>query len=143
MDSDVDDNGTVLANSGTLSFAGNVFDDGTAQINNNAEIEFGLADYNDVFFGSGASGTLRLDKSATAADTFHGTIYGFAGQDKLDLSDIAYVKGQTALTFSGTQAGVLSVTDGTNTTSLNMVGPYTQGSFLLGTDGHGGTAVTL
>jgi hypothetical protein len=38
-------------------------------------------------------------------------------------------------------SGTLTVTDGTHTAKLEMLGQYSLGSFNLTTDGHGGTLI--
>jgi hypothetical protein len=66
-----------------------------------------------------------------------------AGTNSLDLRDITFTSGVTKATYSGTTAsGTLTVTDGTHTAHIKLVGDYTTaGAFTLSSDGHGGTKV--
>jgi hypothetical protein len=84
-------------------------------------------------------GTLQLDDSAH----FGGLVAGFAQPDLLDLVDIAFNSGTTSATWvqSGTN-GTLTVTDGTHTAHLTLLGQYVASQFHVGSDGQGGTVVT-
>ncbi len=97
----------------------------------------------NITFAAGSTGTLLLDSSAA----FTGQITGFTGSgtgtpstsDKLDLRDVNF----SSPNFSKSYANnVLTVTDGTTTANINMVGSYTLASFYFATDGSGGTLVT-
>jgi hypothetical protein len=84
------------------------------------------------------TGTLKLDNSAS----FAGTISGYWSHDKLDLSDISAAT--ATLAYSANQTGgVLSVTDGTHTGTLALLGQYSATTFILGADTQGGALVTL
>jgi hypothetical protein len=96
----------------------------------------GSAGATTITFSGG--GTLVLDRSTV----FSGTIAGFAQPDLIDLSDIAFGS-STTLGYSGTtSSGTLTVSDGTHTASLKLLGQYTAGNFNLSADGHGGTLVS-
>ncbi len=87
-----------------------------------------------------STGTLELAHSLTYA----GAISGFSktGTNFLDLADIAFISGTTKATFSGTTtSGVLTVTDGTHTSKITLTGNYTTSTFVVATDGHGGTLI--
>jgi hypothetical protein len=91
-----------------------------------------------------AGGDLQLDASVS----FHGLIAGFASPrgvtEEIDLRDIAFGKG-TKVTFteaSKHQSGTLTVTDGTHTADLTLLGQYSTANFSLASDGHGGTMIT-
>ena len=80
---------------------------------------------------------LALDQS----QQFTGHIAGFAGPDQIDLGDIAYSSNLT-LNYTvedGGAGGMLTVSNGSHTTSLDLVGDYTASSFVASSDGHGGT----
>ena len=63
------------------------------------------------------------------------------GQDTLDFADIDPTKVHTP-TFSGTSShGTLSVTDGTHTANVILLGNYLSSTFVASSDGHGGTNV--
>ena len=137
INSAVDNTGTLeeIAN-GTLSIMGAVTGSGRAVVKGGTlfvSLAFGEA----VTF-SGSNGTLRLGQS----QAFTGKITGFAGTNALDLADVTFTSGVTKATFSGTAAGgVLTVTDGTHTAHIALVGDYRASTFNLSSDGHGGTKV--
>ena len=90
-----------------------------------------------VFAGGGK---LKLD----ASTSFGGKISGFGIPDQLDLADIAFGRG-TTLGFSeagNNLSGTLTVTDGTKTADIRLLGQYMAGDFHMATDGSGGTLVT-
>ncbi len=131
--------GTLYASGGTLIANGAVTGTGKVTIAN------GLADFVSTFtenvaFTATSTGTLELSKSAT----YTGSISGFSktGANFLDLADIGFTAGTTKATYSGTTtSGVLTVTDGTHTAKINLTGNYTTSTFVLATDGHGGTLI--
>ena len=91
-----------------------------------------------------AGGILQLDDS----QHFHGLIAGFASPkgviEEIDLGDITFGK-QTKVSFKEDKnhlSGTLTVTNGTQTASLTLLGQYSTGNFNLASDGHGGTMVT-
>ena len=87
----------------------------------------------------GAAGVLRLDN----LPAFHAKISGLtSANQKLDLGGFAFSSGETVTwTQSGT-SGTLTVHDGANTATLSPIGTYTNSSFNLHADGHGGTYVS-
>jgi hypothetical protein len=83
---------------------------------------------------------LELAKS----QTYTGQVTGLAvaGTSSLDLLDIAFASGTTTATFSGTTtSGTLTVTDGTHTSKITLIGNYLGHTFTTSSDGHGGTTV--
>ena len=91
-----------------------------------------------------AGGILQLDDS----QHFHGLVASFASPsgvtEEVDLQDIVFSK-RTHATFKEDKnhlSGTLTVTDGTHTASLTLLGQYSTGNFNLASDGHGGTIVT-
>ena len=80
-------------------------------------------------------GTIQLNN----APAFSGSIAGFAAGATIDLRSIADNGKAPTLSFA---AGILSVSDGTHTAHLKMVGSYSSHDFALASDKHGGTAVT-
>src|SRR5207248_95984 len=90
-----------------------------------------------------AGGDLQLDKS----QSFHGLIAGFASPagvtEEIDLQDIVFSK-RTHATFKEDKnhlSGTLTVTDGTHTANLTLLGQYSAHNFSLSSDGHGGTII--
>jgi autotransporter passenger strand-loop-strand repeat protein len=112
---------------------------GTLEVASGASVE----NPSVVTFSGG--GTLLLDASAS----FHGLVAGFGASDQIDLRDVAFVsatkKGSSQLSF--TQAaddGTLTVTDGVNTASIELLfSQYTASEFVAASDGHGGTLITF
>ena len=101
---------------------------------------FGPSSVN-VTFASGATGSLILD----ASSQFTGTIAGLnssAPFNKIDLADIAFGSNTTvAYLASSADTGTLTVSDGTNTANIALLGQYSPTSFNIASDGHGGTMV--
>ena len=86
---------------------------------------------------AGPTGTLVLDE----ATAFKGEVLGLTGSDALDLTDVSYGSSTTA-TFSGNATGgTLTVTNGTETAHIALVGDYLTSGWTLSSDGHGGTVV--
>ena len=89
-----------------------------------------------------------LFRSLDDSQSFHGTIAGFASppgvMEEIDLADISFGK-KTKVSFKEAQdklSGTLTVTDGTHTANLTLLGQYSANNFSLASDGHGGTIVT-
>ena len=115
---------------------------GVARINSTGELEMDGDGQLNVVFSASAHGALALDDSVTSP--YGGIISGFTANDKIDLSDIDFIQGTTNAAFFGDHTqGQLIVTDGTNTTSLHMLGNFVSASFHVATDNHGGTLVTF
>jgi hypothetical protein len=90
---------------------------------------------------AGNAGSLLLDQS----QSFTGTVAGFGGQDQIDLGDIAYSDVATTLDYwmnSDSSGGTLTVSDGSHTANLSLLGQYAASSFAMASDGHGGTLIT-
>src|SRR6516225_3222949 len=90
--------------------------------------------------------TGRLPKSTQPLDqsqNFTGTVTGFGGQDLIDLRDIAFSP-NTTLGYSPNStntSGTLSVTDGTRTANIALLGSYMVSAFAASSDGYGGTLI--
>ena len=86
---------------------------------------------------AGTTGTLVLDDAVA----FRGQISGLTGSDALDLADVNYGSTTTA-TFSGNASGgTLTVSNGSQTANIALVGDYLHSGWTLSSDGHGGTVV--
>ena len=137
IDSKINNNGTLMVASGTLTVNGAVVGVGGVQVNG------GLADFTSYFnqrVTFGAAGVLELSHSTA----YTGTVFGFstAGATSLDLGDIAFGAGTKASYKGNTKVGILTVSDGVRTAQLKLIGDYTSSIFTLSDDGHGGTSVT-
>jgi uncharacterized repeat protein (TIGR03803 family) len=93
-----------------------------------------------VNFASGSTGTFKLDSQST----FGGTVAGLAPSNHLDLAGLAYQGDSTpAYAPNGANtAGILTVTEGAQAVSIALLGGYMAASFVVSSDGHGGTLVT-
>jgi hypothetical protein len=132
--------GTLEASGGTLDILGpvpNGSEPGT--IDNGATLELATPDAGPVTF-AGATGTLKLDNS----QNFTGTVAGLAQGNYLDFTDIAYVANNLPgyTPNSGNNGGTLTVTDGTHTANIALLGNYLASMFVASSDGHGGTQIT-
>jgi hypothetical protein len=113
---------------------------GSFALSGSGSLELGAADSENVTFTSGASGTLKLDHSLTAP--FTGYLSGLSTKNAVDLADLAWSPGKMKATFSGnTSGGTLTVTNGTNSVALKLLGNYTTASWTLSKDSTGGTRV--
>jgi len=135
---------TGVANAGTLSVVGGtMIVKGAVTGKGVATINGGLLDLTSSFTQNvtftGATGTLELSQSVG----YTGNVTGFSksGGTSLDLADIGFVSSGEA-TYSGTKSGgVLTVTDGTHTATINLKGNYLSSTFVASSDGHGGTDI--
>lgn len=89
-------------------------------------------------------GLVQLDYS----QGFNGTISGFASPpgvtEAIELEDITFGAGTSAkfTEAASNNSGTLTVTDGTHTANLTLLGQYSTANFSLSSDGHGGTVIT-
>ena len=82
-------------------------------------------------------GTLKLDNSAT----FAGTVAGMSGHDTIDFADIDPTKVQSPSYSGDASGGTLTVTDGSHSANIALIGSYLASAFVASSDGHGGTNV--
>jgi hypothetical protein len=109
---------------------------GYKTIDADATLEFTSA-YNGVVEFTASTGTLKIDNSSS----FSGTVAGISGQDTIDFADINFASAQQP-TYSGTNSGgTLTVTDGTHTAPIALLGQYMAASFVTSADVFGGTLV--
>jgi hypothetical protein len=129
---------SLLASVGTLSIAGAVTGAGNVYVEGGTA-HFAASFAENVIFTSAAGSVLELARS----QSYTGHVSGFSktGASAFDLLDIAFGAG-TKASFSGTTAsGVLTVTDGTHTAKITLIGNYTASTFNVSSDGHGGVKV--
>jgi hypothetical protein len=87
---------------------------------------------------AGATGTLKIDHSASFSDPIGGQL---AIGDVIDLADITAGANAT-IGYSGKNSpGTLTVSDGTHTASIALLGNYSLANFTASSDGKGGTSV--
>jgi len=139
VESNILNYGLLWANNGNLTVAGDVSGSGHALISGNATIELGAASSEAVIFDTVGNGTLALDHSSA----FAGQVSGFNAGDTLDFNDVLTTT-DTALAFVAKQdgtGGTLTLTDGTHTASVDLVGQYDAAGFQFAADSSG-TLVT-
>ena len=86
---------------------------------------------------AGSNGMLILTDSVA----FTGQIAGMTGSDAIDFADLHY-DANMGVTYTGNaEGGTLTVTNGTQTTNINLVGDYLSSAWNLSNDGNGGTTV--
>jgi hypothetical protein len=108
-------------------------------IANGSTLELAGAATGKVTF-AGPTGSLQLNSS----QAFSGKIAGFGGQDVMDLGDIAF-GANTTLGYrenASDTGGTLTVSDGLHAQSVALLGQYMASSFVMASDGHGGTMIT-
>ena len=84
------------------------------------------------------------DMGPDDSQNFDGQISGFGIPGAIDFADIAF-GAQTTLGFTeapGNTSGTLTVSDGTHTAAILLLGQYLAANFNMASDGHGGTLVT-
>ncbi len=138
--SDVVNTGTLWANGGNITVDGNVSGSGSALISGSATLEFAAASSANAAFDFSGLGTLKLDQSVN----FTGSVSGFAAGDQLDLHDIVF-NAATTESFTANAAGpggTLTVSDGSHTANINLLGQYSASGFVFSADPSTGTAVT-
>jgi hypothetical protein len=136
----VSNSGNLWADGGNLTLKGDVSGSGSATISGSATLEYGAASSEATSFANGAAGELKLDQSAS----FAGAISGFGAGDRIDIADIAF-DSQTTLAFSESSTGTggtLTVSDGTHSAELTLMGQYAAAGFNIGSDQNGGALVT-
>ena len=102
------------------------------------ELGGGSASASDKVTFVGA-GTLKLDQSASFAE-----IAGFSGPDIMNLADIAFGSNIT-LAFSEASnnlGGILTLSDGSHTANIALLGSYMASSFAVSSNGSGGPLIT-
>jgi hypothetical protein len=137
ISSAVANTGTLEATGGTLTVDGAVTGSGQAVITSGT-LAF-ASSFDEAVDFTGTGGELQLAQS----QAFTNTITGFSadGATTLDLRDIGFV-GSGEATFSGTMSGgTLTVTDGSRTAHIALVGDFLGDTFTASSDGNGGTNV--
>ena len=132
--------GKLEVTAGTLTVSGAVTGTGSTYIVGGTA-DF-LAAFSENVAFTGTTGVLELAKSQSYAGKIKG--FSLTGGTSLDLGDIGFTSGTTKATFAENSAkteGVLTVTDGTHTAHITLVGDYASSTFTTSSDGHGGTIV--
>ena len=134
------DSGLLWANGGNIILDGSV-DGGTALMDGLATIDFGDAAFTDVVLSETATGTILIADS----DLFSGSVTGLNTDDVLSLGDMdplsALLDVSYAANAEGT-GGTLTVTDGVDTATIELVGQYEAIGFKSAADVMGGIVIT-
>ncbi|HXV01657.1 MAG TPA: hypothetical protein VG166_14280 [Caulobacteraceae bacterium] len=128
--------GILVVSGATLTVTGAVTGTGVAHIIDGV-MSFGSSfDENVRFHKATPGGELILAQS----QTYHSKIYNFAAGsgEKLDLKDIGFVSAGEA-TYAN---GILTVTDGSHTATIELAGNHNGVTFTAASDGSGGTIIT-
>jgi autotransporter passenger strand-loop-strand repeat protein/autotransporter-associated beta strand protein len=119
---------------------------GSATVGSGSTLELdGASTGGPITFGSGDTGeTLEIDGTTMPTNVISGFVQG----DTIDLANVSYVSGGSAILQSfggGAQANVLTITE--NGTSYNLQLHPSQSfagdEFVLASDGNGGTNITI
>ncbi|MNE19636.1 Serralysin C precursor [compost metagenome] len=137
----LDNSGHLWANGGDLRLLGDVTGGGSATIDGDATLAFGgAARLGSVAFHGDGAGTLAVE----ADDAMSlGTILGLEQEDGLLLSDLIFGT-DTRLSYSASAdgtSGLLTVSDGTQSAALRLLGHYSEGDFLLAGEADGSVKV--
>jgi hypothetical protein len=110
------------------------------KLSQRGSLEFGAGDSEKVTFAPGATGTFKIDHSLTAP--FIGYVSGLSTKNAIDLADLTWSKKLMTATYTGSASGgTLTVSNGTNSVKLNVLGDYRTASWSLSKDKNGGTLV--
>nr|WP_282101194.1 Ig-like domain-containing protein [Aeromonas genomosp. paramedia] len=137
----LDNSGHLWANGGDLRLLGDVTGGGSATIDGDGTLAFGgAARLGSVAFHGDGAGTLAVE----ADDAMSlGTILGLEQEDGLLLSDLIFGV-DTRLSYSASAdgtGGLLTVSDGTQSAALRLLGHYSEGDFLLAGEADGSVKV--
>ena len=119
------------------SGSGSAVSAGSLVVGAGASVELTGA-YSGTISFAASTGTLTIDNSAN----FSGKIAGqLAIGDVIDLTTITAGANATIAYSGNNSPGTLTVSDGTHTASLALLGNFSLANFIASSDGHGGTSV--
>ena len=120
-----------------ISGSGSSIGNNSLTVGNGATVELTAAYSGTVSF-AGATGTLKIDDAAS----FTGKIAGqLPDGDVIDLANVSAGSSATVAYSGNNSQGTLTVSDGTHTANIAMLGNYTLANFHVSSDGNGGTSV--
>jgi hypothetical protein len=125
----IDDGGTMNIDGAATGGTALIESSGTVHFNGSASIDTTTS----VKFQGG--GQFALGHSGN----YTGSVSGFGIGDSIDVTDIGFVSGKDSYN-PGTD--ILTISSGTHTTKIQLVGVYTANDFTFGSDGHGGTLIS-
>jgi hypothetical protein len=133
----------TISNAGRAIISTPVSGTGSFILSNSASLEFTAGDPENITFSPSATGSLKFDDSLNA-QFFTGQLSGLStqGGNSVDLADLLWVQGKMSASYKGTpKGGTLTISNGTNKVSLNLLGNYIGASWMLSQDGGTGTLV--
>ncbi len=130
-------NGGKLKVTGGGSLLANAAVTGGELVINGGTARFASTFTGDVVFNG--PGQLVLAQS----QSYGGSVTGFStsGANSLDLGDIGFVSASEATFVPNASGGVLTVSDGSHTANVTLIGDYSNSTFIASSDGSGGTIV--
>ena len=138
IEAELNNSGTVLVQSGTLTLDQAVSGAGGFEIDGTAKLDFGsVVSSGEAIRFLGGGGTLAVERTGV----FGATVSGFAAGDALDLTALDFAASPTIGFIGGTGGGALTVGDGAHSVMIALLGDYTPSGFQLAGDGHGGVLV--
>lgn len=95
------------------------------------------APYSGIVQFLGSTGTLIL----SSASSFGGAVANLSGDDAVDFTNIVFATHQAPQFSGSTSGGTLTLSDGTHTDAIHLIGDFTQSAWIASDDGHGGTII--
>ena len=130
--SGVVNDGVLWANGSSVHLEGNVSGGGTVLMSGHAGLEIDGSFSEAISLSKDAQATITIDHAAA----FTGTIAGLDGNDVLWFGDISAATASSSYAENAAKTGgVLTITDGTHTATIGLVGDYSASDFALGHDG--------
>ncbi len=129
----INNQGIIEVQSGIVRITGDISGAGSSTIDAGATLALDGSSNQSITF-AGTNATLELGSSSS----FAGSVIGIAAGDKIDLQQIQYGPATTGVYANG----VLTITDGTHSIGLHLVGDYSNANFVGSADGTG-TLITL
>jgi T5SS/PEP-CTERM-associated repeat protein len=126
------DGGQILLSNAGDSYGGTEIFSGTLEIS-----ATGAAGANAIQFMNAGNSLLQVDAGASLANT----IAQFYTGDAIDLQGFAFGGGVTGSYTGNFNGGVLTLNDGSSSTSLTMAGNYVTANFTFSQDAVGGTLI--
>ena len=125
----IDNGGTIKVDGAATGGAALIEGSGTVVFNGSASVDTTTS----VQFQGG--GKFALSHSGN----YTGSVSGFGISDSIDVKDVGFVPGKDSYN-PGTD--ILTISNGTHMTKVQLVGVYTANDFTFGSDGHGGTLIS-
>jgi hypothetical protein len=141
IDVDFINNGRVIVDTNEIEFENLVSGSGSFTIEPGVVLQFdkSVAKGSSVDFASATGGELVLQDSPVFGATIHG--FGGSNTDEICLPDMNFTSLKMSYHSAGKTGGVLTITNGTITASLDFFGKYSLKDFHASADDTGGTLI--